>query len=135
MPKSDTWRTYGWEGEIGGYVAVSPSMVQITGATPVLYPTSSTGIDLSARPRRSSIVVLIRGVRTGGKETVTITESATTNGTYTAATTSGDLTQLAATGTQYCTVKYNPAKPFLRVTFTGDGAGADWIVSASILYL
>jgi hypothetical protein len=133
MPRSNTWRITGWESDIGGYVAVSPTMVQITGATPVLYPSSSTGIDLSAIGRHS-VLLLVRGVRTGGKETVTVTESATTNGTYAAATVGTALAQLDATGTQYTTIKYNPAKPFIRVTFTGDGAPADWIVEASVLY-
>jgi len=134
MPRSDTWRTTGWEAEIGSFSQISPTIVQITGATPVVWPSSSTGVDLSARGRHS-VLVLVQGIRTGGKETITITESATTNGTYAAATLGSTIAQMEATGTIAVTVKYNPAKPFIRVTATGDGAPADWVMSASVLYL
>lgn len=132
MPRSNTWRTVGWEADIGEFSQISPTIVQITGVTPVKWPSSSTGIDLSAKGRHS-FLVLIQGIRAAHSETITITESATTNGTYNAATTSGTLTTMTATGTQYATVKYNPAKPFIRVTATGADASSDWVMSASLL--
>jgi hypothetical protein len=132
MARSDTWRNYGFEADMSMVQVVAP--VQTTNVTPVVWPSASTGIDTSTRGRKS-ILVIICAKRAAAGATYSLTESATTNGTYTACTTSGDLTKVVASGMQYVSVKPNPAKPFLRVTVTGDGASADHTTGVGILYL
>jgi hypothetical protein len=131
--KSDTWRTIGFEADFLTPVQVV-APVQVTNVTPVVWPSASTGVDLTLHGRHG-ILVVIMAKRTAQGCTFTVTESATTNGTYAAATTSGDLTKLTASGIQYVSVKYNPAKPFLRVTATGDNAATDFIIGVGILYI
>lgn len=130
MPRSDTWRAIGWEAGCTAALVTPP--VAISTATPALFPSASTGIDTRNFPRQSVLLVIACKITTNGT-TITVTESATTNGTYTAATTSGTLTKISADGTQYVTVLKNPAKPFIRVTSTGDNAGMAGILSVVAL--
>lgn len=126
--QSDVWRIYGTEADMLAENIVKPTRVQNT--TPVVFPSASTGYDLRTLGRRHPLIV-ISVARTANGVTFTVTESATTNGTYAAATTSGTLTKMSADGVEYATVKRNPAKPFIRVTATGDNASTD--VTASIV--
>jgi len=65
----------------------------------------------------------------------TVTECATTGGSYTAATTAGTLTAIAASGVQWASIKRNPAKPFIKVTATGSHLDVDVICAASVLFM
>jgi hypothetical protein len=132
MGQTDTWRTLGFESDITAVQLIAPTAV--TNVTPVVWPSASTGIDMSGRGRRR-ILVVIDCNRTAQGVTFTVTESATTNGTYAAATTSGTLTKMTASGVQYVSVKFNPAKPFLRVTATGDNAATNITAGVTILYI
>lgn len=130
MPVSDTWRVYGLEAEMMAAQIVKPT--QVTNTTPVVWPSASTGYDLRLLGRRRPLIV-INISRAAQGVTFTVTESATTNGTYAAATTSGTLTKLTADGVQYVTVKRNPAKPFIRVTATGDNASTDITAAITLI--
>jgi hypothetical protein len=125
MVKSDNWRVLGFEDDLAVTQILAPTSV--TGTTPAVGPSATTGIDLRTKGRKRFLIIA-GGARTAAGMTITVTESATTNGTYAAATTSGDLTKMTASGVVAVSVKRNPAKPFLRVTATGDGGSADWIV-------
>jgi hypothetical protein len=128
MVYSDTWRVYGIEADMAAANIVKPTRVQNT--TPVVWPSASTGYDLRLLGRKRPLLV-ISTARTANGVTYSVTESATTNGSYTASTTSGDLTKVTADGVTIVTVKRNPAKPFIRVTATGDNASTD--VTASVV--
>jgi hypothetical protein len=65
--------------------------------------------------------------------TLSVSESATSGGEYTAVTTSGTLTALSADGAQVCSFRRNPAKPFIKVTLTGSHADVDAICSVVVL--
>lgn len=128
--KSDTWRVLGSEDDISVTQLVAP--VQTTNVTPVVKPSASTGWDLRTYGR-GTVLVIITAARAAQGATFSFTESATTNGTYAAATTSGDLTKMTASGCQTVTVLKNPAKPFLRLTITGDNAATDFTWSAVLV--
>ena len=118
---SDTWRVLGRDTRMDGVVALAPQAIQ--DATPVL----SAAIDLSvAYPRQTAIAWLVSKETTGTAHTIglTVTESATTDGEYTAASTSGTMTGLSADGMLLGTFKRNPAKPFVKLTLTGSNADA-----------
>lgn len=128
--KSDTWRILGNEDDVSATQLVAP--VQTTNVTPVVKPSASTGWDLRTYGRgRFTIVITALGAAQG--ITFTLTESATTNGTYAAATTGSTLPKMTASGVQVVSVKRNPAKPFLRLTATGDNAATDFTWSAVLL--
>lgn len=107
---------------------------RITDAT----ATSSTALDISAYPHSRFLVILAafetNTANTGG--TWTITESATSGGSYTDATLGGTLTATpAAAGNdvQAVAVVPNAAKPFLKVTYTGADASAEVDITASLV--
>ena len=132
MTQSDNWRALGFESDITAVQLIPPT--QVTNTTPVVWPSASTGVDMSGRGKRR-ILAVIDCKRTAQGVTFTFTESATTNGTYAAATTSGTLTKMTASGVQYVSIKFNPAKPFLRCTATGDNAATDITAGVTLLYL
>ena len=125
----DTVRTVGFEGKFTPIIALAPQV--IADATPVL----SAAIDLtSAYPRARFLLVAHTKETTPTAHTVTftVTESATSGGSYAAATTSGTIV-LDADGAGVLSFRRNRAKPFVKVTATGSHADVDQIVSASIL--
>jgi hypothetical protein len=126
---SDTVRVYGQEAAFVASQITKPAA--ISGTTPVLWPSASTGYDTRLLGRTTPFIV-INASRAANGATFTVTESATTNGTYTAATVSGSMAILSADGIRYCTVKRNLAKPFIRVTATGDNASTDLTASVTI---
>jgi hypothetical protein len=132
MPFNDTWRILGFEDDLEVAQLVTP--VQSTNVTPVVKPSASTGWDLSAYDR-GRFLIIITALRTAQGATFTVTESATTNGTYTAATTSGSLAKMTASGVEYVSIARNKAKPFVRLTFTGDNAATDFTWSAVLVRL
>lgn len=126
----DTVRTTGFESKITAIQALAPQV--IADATPVL----SAAIDLStAYPRARFLLVCDVKETTATLHTIdfTVTESATSGGSYTAATTSGTLTGASSDTVVFASFKRNPAKPFIKVTATGSHADVDVIVSATVL--
>jgi hypothetical protein len=130
--RSDTWRVLGFEDDITA-VQLVPAL-QTTNVTPVVKPSASTGWDLRTYGRGRFLIV-INALRAAQGATFTVTESATTNGTYTAATSTGDLSKMTASGIQMVALKRNPAKPFVRLTITGDNAATDFTWTATLLVL
>lgn len=128
---SDTIRNIGFEADVTAVQALKPQA--IADATPVL----SSAIDLRDYPRKRMLLMAQVTETTPTAHTIafTVTESATSGGSYTASTTSGTLTALSDDGIQFASIKANFAKPFIKVTATGSHADVDVIVSASILFI
>lgn len=105
---------------------------RVTDATPA----ASTPINLGSYPPGSRLVFVLQAfetnvANTGG--TWTITESATSGGSYTAATVDeAPVATPASAGNdvQVVTVLPNAAKPFVKATFTGADANTEVDVSA-----
>jgi len=128
---SEYWRALGFESAITAVQAIVPQA--ITDATPVL----SAAIDTRTYPRTRILLVgsVKETTNTAHTLTLTVTESATSGGSYTAATTSGTLTAMADGGIQWASIKRNAAKPFIKVTATGSHADVDVVVSASVVFI
>lgn len=126
---SDTIRTLGFEAQVEMTQALKPQV--IADATPVL----SSAIDTSAFPRKRLLLVANVTETTPTAHTITfsVTESATSGGSYAAASTSGTLTALSADGVRFAAIQKNPAKPFIKITATGSHTDVDVIVSAAVL--
>lgn len=124
-------RNLGFEADIDAVQALVPQVIQDD--TPVL----SSAIDTTSYPRARILLVAEYNEVGATAHTMafTVTESATSGGTYTAATTSGTLTATSADFVQIASVKRNPAKPFIKVTATGSHADVDGIVAATVLFL
>lgn len=125
---SDTVRVLGFEADVDVVQGLKPTA--IADVTPVL----GGAIDTSAHPRRR-ILVACNLTRTSNGVTFAVVESATSGGTYTAATTSGTLTKLSLDGVRFISVKHNKAKPFIKVSATGDNATMDCVASATVLFI
>ena len=67
--------------------------------------------------------------------TFAVKESASAAGTYALATTPGDLTKLTAAGTQAVSVNLNPAKPFLKLSATGDHVDSLFEVTGTVIFI
>lgn len=130
MP-SENIRNIGYEGAISAVQALAPQ--SIADATPVL----SSAIDTNSYPRTRILLVATNKEATATAHTIafTVTESATSGGTYAAATVTGDLTAISADGVQFAAIKRNKAKPFIKITATGSHADVDVICSAVVLFL
>jgi hypothetical protein len=128
---SDTVRIIGFENDISVVQAIKPQVID--SATPVL----SAAIDTRtyARDRILLVAQVTETTPTDYTVTFAVTESATSAGVYTAATTSGTLTAVSADAIEYASIKRNPAKPFIKITATGSNADVDQIVSASVLFI
>lgn len=126
----DTIRILGVEADMTLVQALVPQ--SIADATPVL----SSAIDTRSYPGKRILVLWENKEATATTHTMalTVTESATSGGSYSAATTSGTLTAISADGVQWATVKRNSAKPFIKVTLTGSHADVDTISAASVLF-
>lgn len=114
---------------------------RVTDATPIV---STVGaLDLRTLPHGSRLLFLLSSfetntANTGG--TWAIEDAATSGGTYAAVTTQdGDSLAVAADLTAVQTRKRsilgNPARPFVRVTFTGADANAEVDVTAVCIVL
>ena len=128
---SDTVRNVGFEADLRLVQMLAPQAIQ--DATPVL----SAAVDRKSYPRMRCLLIANVKEVTPTAHTIafTVTESATSGGSYTAATTSGTLDALSADGNQYASIKFNKAKPFVKVTATGSHADVDVIVSAHLLFI
>ena len=126
----DTVKILGNEGDMTLVQAHVPQV--IADATPVL----SSAIDTRSYPRKRILVMWTNKETTATAHTMalTVTESATSGGSYAASTTSGTLTAISADGVQWASVKRNSAKPFIKLTLTGSHADVDVIASAVVLF-
>ncbi len=111
---------------------------RVTDATPV----ASTAIDRGALSPGSRLVLVLSAfetnvANTGG--TWTVTESATSGGSYTAASLVGGslvaTPAVAGNDVQTIGVRPNSAKPWLKVTYTGADANAEVDVTAHLLVI
>jgi hypothetical protein len=122
----------GFEADITAVQALVPQALQ--DATPVL----SAAIDVRTYPRCRILLVAQSHEVTGTTHTTafTVTECATTDGSYTAAATSGTLTASAATDViRWASIKRNAAKPFIKITVTGSHADVDVLCEAHVLFI
>lgn len=128
---SETTRSFGFEDRISKVQTLKPQA--ITDDTPVL----SSAIDRRSYPRKRALLManVTEAGATAHTVAFTVTESATSDGEYTAATVSGTLTALSADGTQFASIRPNWKKPFIKVTATGSHADVNVIVSADILFM
>lgn len=124
----DTIRTTGFEAGLDAAVAIAPTAY--TDDTPIL----SAAIDLTSAYPRARILVVGASTCTANGGAFTVTECATSGGTYAAATTSSSAA-LTAAGVQLVTVKRNDAKPFIKVTFTADNASGSGDASAEVVFI
>ncbi len=124
-------RAFGFEGSITVIQALVPQAV--ADATPIL----SSAIDTRSYPRTRIVGIFSNNEVGATAYTVaaTFTESATSDGEYTACTTSGTLTALSADGVQIASIARNPAKPFIKATLTGSNADVDAISGINILFI
>ena len=103
--------------------------------------TLSAAINLKTSDRsRCKVLVIFRAFvsPTGAIAhgvTFAVKESATSAGSYTTATTHGDLTKLTAAGTQAVSVNIDPAKPFLKLSATGDDAATLFEVTGTVVFI
>jgi hypothetical protein len=128
---SDTHRVTGFEANMTLVQALAPQA--IADATPVL----SSAIDTRSYPRQRMLLIAENKENGATTHTIafTVTESATSDGVYTAATTTGTLTAISADGVQWAAIKRNKAMPFIKVTATGSHGDVDVICAASVLFI
>jgi hypothetical protein len=128
---SDTIRVLGSESDIDVIAALTPQA--IADDTPVL----SSAIDTAAYPRKRMFLIAQYNEVGATTHTMafTVTESATSGGSYTASTTNGTLTAQSADAIQKAAIKVNPAKPFVKITATGSHADVDGVVCATVLFV
>jgi len=126
---SDTVRVQGFESATDVIQAIVP-IAYTTSSTPIV----SSAIDRRSYPRKRCLVLAsCKADATSTGVTSSVTESATSGGSYTAATTTGTFGATNAALEQYAAVKFNPAKPFMKVTMTP--AGGSGVVGASVIFL
>lgn len=126
-------RNIGFESGITAVIALTPTVIQDD--TPVLSTALDTSLAIYGRAR----ILLVAQYNEVGATThtmaFTVTESATSGGEYTAATTSGDLTATSADFVQIASIARNPAKPWIIITATGSHGDVDGIASACLLFI
>jgi hypothetical protein len=116
-------------------VSVVPA-TRVTAVTPVL----SSVIDPSAYAPNSRLQLVLSATGVGGGSTGgtwSITESATSGGTYAAAAgVHGSLaatTAAATTTVRSVSINVNPAKPFVKAVFTGADSSTATDIAATLL--
>ena len=128
---NENTRNLGFEGDITVVQTHAPQVID--DSTPVL----SAAIDTGSYPRCRIMVIGNQKETTGTAHTMalTVTESATSGGSYSACSVSGTLTAISADGIQWASVKRNLLKPFLKVTFTGSHDDIDGIYSSCLVFI
>jgi len=128
---SDTVRTLGAENDIAVEQLLPPTAIQDT--TPVV----SSALDLRSHPRMRPMLIVTSKEVTATAHTIDfqIKESATSGGSYATSTSSGTITGLSADGCQSASIRFNPAKPFIKLTATGSHTDIDVIVSAVVIFI
>ncbi len=128
---NENTRHLGFQADITWVEALPPQTID--DVTPIL----SAAIDTRLY-RRGRILLVTQYQEVGATAhtvTLSVTESATSGGSYTAATKTGALAAHTANGGEVVAIKRNPAKPFLKVTATGSHLDVDGIVGAQVLFL
>lgn len=124
----DTVRILGQEADISVVQAIVP-IAYTTSSTPVL----SAAIDRRSYPRKRCLVMVSnKADATSTGVTPTVTESATSGGSYSACTITGTFAATTAAAEQFASVKFNPAKPFIKVTATP--AGGSGVFGATVIF-
>jgi hypothetical protein len=128
---SDTWRTLGNEAQITAVLSLVPAV--IADDTPVL----STALDTRLYPGAEILLVALYNEVGATTHTMafTVTESATSGGSYAAATTSGTLTATSADFVHIATIRRNEAMPWIIVTYTGSHTDVNGIAGAALLFI
>lgn len=115
----------------------SIAATRVTDATPVV----STALDTGTLAPGVRLMLVLSAFETNVANTGgvwTVTESATSAGSYTAATTHGTLAATPASAgnsVQYVSVLPNGSKPWIKVTFTGADANAEVDITATLLQI
>lgn len=126
---SDTVRITGFEADIAVVQAIVP-VAYTTSSTPIV----SSAIDRRTYPRMRCLVAISnKADATSTGVTPTVTESATSGGSYAAATTTGTFAATTAAAEQFVAVKWNAAKPFIKVTATP--AGGSGVIGATVIFI
>ena len=111
----------------------------VNGVTAVAYSSSSadvlsSAIDTRDYPRKRIFVVGNHAAdATSTGVTLTVKESATSGGSYTAATKTGTFGASTSAGSWLTQVKRNSAKPFIKVSITP--AGGSGVISAPVIFM
>ena len=125
----DTIRVQGAEADIDAVVATAA----------VAYTSSSaeilgTAVDTTAYPGKRIFVVFNHAAdATSTGVTLTVKCSATSGGSYSAATKRGTVAASTSARTTIVQVKRDPTKPFIKTSITP--AGGSGVVSASLLFM
>ena len=127
---SDTVRNVGFEADIDTVQAIIP-VAYTTSSTPIV----SSAIDRTSYPRKRMLVtVSCKADATSTGVTPTVTESETSGGGYTACTLgAGTFAATNSAASQTVSVRWNKAKPFVKVTMTP--AGGSGVVAATVHFL
>ena len=124
----DTIRIQGQEADMDVVNAIT-AVAYTTSSSEVL----SSAIDTTAHPRKKILVVGNHAAdATSTGVTMTVKESASSGGTYAAATKTGTFGASTSAGSWITQVKRNPAKPFIKVSFTP--AGGSGVISATVIF-
>ena len=125
----DTIRITGAEADIDAVVATA-AVAYTTSSAEVL----GTAIDTTAYPGKRIFVVFNHAAdATSTGVTLTVKESATSGGSYSAATKTGTVAASTSARTTVVQVARNKAKPFIKTSMTP--AGGSGVISASVLFM
>ena len=125
----DTIRITGAEADIDAVVATA-AVAYTSSSAEVL----GTAIDTTAYPGKRIFVVFNHAAdATSTGVTLTVKESATSGGSYSAATKTGTVAASNSARTTVVQVARNKAKPFIKTSMTP--AGGSGVISASVLFM
>lgn len=125
----DTIRIQGAEADIDAVVATA-AVAYSTSSSEVL----GTAIDTTAYPGKRIFVVFNHAAdATSTGVTLTVKESATSGGSYSAATKTGTVAASNSARTTIVQVARNKAKPFIKTSMTP--AGGSGVISATVLFM
>ncbi len=125
----DTIRVQGAQADIDAVIATAP----------VAYTTSSaevlgTAVDTTAYPGKRLFVVFAHAAdATSTGVTLTVKQSATSNGSFTAATKTGTVAASTSARTTVVQVQRDPTKPWIKTSITP--AGGSGVISATLLFM
>ena len=125
----DTIRIQGAEADIDAVVATA-AVAYTTSSSEVL----GTAVDTRLYPGKRLFVVFNHAAdATSTGVTLNVKESATSGGSYAAATFTGTVAASNSARTTVVQVKKNPAKPFVKTSITP--AGGSGVISSTLLFM
>lgn len=125
----DTVRIQGQEATMDAVVATA-AVAYTTSSTEV----RGTAVDTTAYPGKRLFVIFNHAAdATSTGVTLTVLESASSGGTYSAATKTGTVAASNSARSTVVQVKRNPAKPFVKSSITP--AGGSGVISATYLFM